>query len=126
MNRKFICIICPNSCQLKVEYEGKRIIDIQGALCSKGKDFVKNEITNPLRVFVGSIKVSHGNFKLLSVKSTEPIPKKYLLEIGKITHALEVRAPIKIGQVIARNLLNKHIDLVATRKVQTKNLSFKK
>ena len=118
MNRQFVCIICPNSCQLKVTYEGKKIFDIQRALCSKGKEFVKNEITNPLRVFVGSVKVNQGDFKLVSVRSAAPIPKKYLQEIGKMTHTLEIDAPVEIGQVVASNLLNKNIDLIATRKIE--------
>ena len=126
MNRKFVCIICPNSCQLKVEYEGKTIKKIIGAQCPKGEAFVKNEITNPLRVFVGSVKMTNGNFKLVSVKTPNPIPKKYLKHIGKITHSLEVEAPVAIGQTIASNLLNEKIDLVATRKVRKKNLSIKK
>lgn len=69
MNREFVCcIICPNNCQLKVEYEGEKVIDINGAQCRKGEDFVRNEISNPLRVVVGSIKVIKGDFKLVSVK----------------------------------------------------------
>jgi len=117
MNREFVCIICPNSCQLKVEYEGKTIKKIIGAQCAKGEAFVRNEITNPLRVFTGSIKVTKGYFKLVSVKTPSPIPKKYLKNIGKLTHSLEIEAPVEIGQRIAKNLLNKKIDLVATRKV---------
>jgi len=117
MERKFVCIICPSSCQIKVEYENKTIKKIIGAQCPKGEAFVKNEIANPLRVFVGSVKVTNGNFKLVSVKTPIPIPKKYLKHIGKLTHSLEVEAPVAIGQTIALNLLNEKIDLVATRKV---------
>jgi len=117
MKREFICIICPNSCQIKVEYEGKKVIDIKGSQCLKGEEYVRNEISNPLRIFVGSIKVIKGDFKLVSVKSSSPIPKKYLKKIGKITHSFKTEAPVEINQIIAKNLLNKKIDLVATRKV---------
>jgi CxxC motif-containing protein len=123
MNREFVCIVCPNSCQIKVEYEGEKIIDIKGAQCSKGEDFVRNEITNPLRVFTGSIKVTKGNFDLVSVKTPSPIPKKYLKKVGKITHRIKVEAPVTIGQVVAKNLLGKNIELVATRKAKRKNIS---
>ena len=122
MKREFICIICPIGCQISVEYEGKKIIDIKGAQCSKGEDYAKNEICNPLRVFTGSIKVTKGDFKQVSVKSSSPIPKKYLKKIGKITHSLELKAPVKIGQIITFNLLNKKIDLVATRKIKRKTI----
>ena len=125
MEREFVCIICPNSCQLKVEYEGKTIKKIAGAQCSKGEAFVKNEITNPLRVFTGSVLIENGNFSLVSVKTPVPIPKKYLKKIGEITRRIKVEAPVEIGQIVASNLLDNNIDLIATRKIEKKkSLSF--
>ena len=121
MEREFVCIICPNGCRIKVEYEGTNIKNIRGDECPKGKDYVKNEITNPLRVFTGSVLVENGDFSLLSVKTPSPIPKKYLEKMGEITRHLKVKAPIEIGQVVAFNLLGEKIDLVATRKIKKKN-----
>ena len=121
MHREFICIVCPNSCRISVEYEGTKIKDIKGAKCPKGKDYVKNEITNPLRVFTGSILVEDGDFPLVSVKTTTPIPKKYLKKVGEVSHRIKVKAPIKIGQVVASNLLGEKIDLIATREIKIKN-----
>jgi len=120
MEREFVCIICPNGCRIKVEYEGTNIKNIKGDECPKGKDYVKNEITNPLRVFTGSILVENGDFSLVSVKIHVPIPKKYLKKIGEITRRIKVEAPVEIGQVVASNLLNENIDLIATRKIEKK------
>jgi len=120
MHREFICIVCPNSCRISVEYEGTKIKNIKGEKCSKGKDYVKNEITNPLRVFTGSILVEDGDFPLVSVKTTTPIPKKYLKKVGEVSHRIKVKAPIKIGQVVASNLLGEKIDLIATREIKIK------
>ena len=117
MYREFICIICPNGCQIKVEYEGRIIKDISGDECPKGKDYITNEITNPLRVFTGSVLVESGDFSLVSVKTSSPIPKKYLKKVGEITRRIKVEAPVKIGQVVGSNLLNENIDLVATREI---------
>jgi len=121
MEREFICIICPNGCRISVEYEGKNIKSIKGDECPKGKDYVKNEITNPLRVFTGSVLVENGDFPLVSVKTISPIPKKYLKKIGEITRRIKVEAPLEIGQVVASNLLDNNIDLIATRKIEKKN-----
>jgi len=118
MKKEFICIVCPNGCRISAEYEGT---NIKGEECPKGKDYVKNEITNPLRVFTGSIEVINGDFSLASVKTPEPIPKKYLKKIGKTTRCLKMKAPIKIGQVVAKKLLSEDIDLIATRKVNIIN-----
>ena len=121
MEREFICIICPNGCRISVEYEGTNIKNIKGDECPKGKDYVKNEITNPLRVFTGSVLVENGDFSLVSVKTPVPIPKKYLEKVGEIIRHLKAEAPIEIGQIVVSNLLNKNIDLVATRKIEKKN-----
>ena len=120
MHREFICIICPSGCQISVEYEGINIKNIKGDECPKGKDYVKNEITNPLRVFTGSVLVENGDFSLVSVKTHVPILKKYLKKIGEITRRIKVEAPVEIGQVIASNLLGEDIDLIATRKIEKK------
>ncbi len=120
MEREFVCIICPNGCRIKVEYEGTNIKNIKGDECPEGKDYVKNEITNPLRVFTGSVLVANGDFSLISVKTPVPIPKKYLKKIGEITRRIKVEAPVEIGQVVAFNLLNENIDLIATRKIEKK------
>ena len=120
MEREFVCIICPNGCQISVEYEGTNIKNIKGDECPKGKDYVKNEIINPLRVFTGSVLVENGDFSLVSVKTSVPIPKKYLKKIGEITHRIKVDAPVEIGQVVAFNLLNENVDLIATRKIEKK------
>jgi CxxC motif-containing protein len=121
MEREFVCIICPNGCRIRVEYEGTNIKNITGDECPKGKDYIKNEITNPLRVFTGSVLVEKGDFSLVSVKTPVPIPKEYLKKIGEITRRIKVEAPIEIGQVIASNLLDNNIDLIATRKVNIIN-----
>jgi CxxC motif-containing protein len=118
MEREFVCIICPNGCRIKVDYEGTNIRNIKGDECPKGKDYVKNEITNPLRVFTGSVLVENGDFSLVSVKTSVPIPKEYLKEVGEITRRIKVEAPIEIGQAVASNLLNENIDLIATRKIK--------
>jgi len=117
MEREFVCIICPNGCRIKVEYEGTNIKNVKGDECPKGKDYIKNEITNPLRVFTGSVLIENGNFSLVSVKTPVPIPEKYLKKMGEITRRIKMEAPVTIGQIVASNLLGENIDLITTRKV---------
>ena len=121
MEREFVCIICPNGCRIAVEYEGTNIQKMTGEECPKGKDYVENEITNPLRVFTGSVLVENGDFSLVSVKTLAPVLKKYLKKIGDITRRIKVEAPVEIGRIIVSNLLGEDIDLIATRKIEKKN-----
>lgn len=118
MKRKFVCIVCPNSCHVEVEHEEQDIKAIHGVECQKGREYVINEIHNPLRMLTGSVKVIDGDFPLVSVKTSSPVPKKYLRELAALTHQLQVEAPVEIGQIIASNLLGKEIDFVATRRVR--------
>lgn len=121
MKRKFVCIVCPSSCHVEVEYEGQDVKELHGVECRKGREFVVNEIQNPLRMLTGSVRVANGEFPLASVKTAAPIPKEYLQALGQLTHQIEIEAPVEIGQVIAENLLGEDIQLVATRKIGRKN-----
>jgi CxxC motif-containing protein len=58
----------------------------------------------------------------VSVKTNKPIAKKYLKELAKMTHSIEVEAPIEIGQVIVPNIIENGIDLIATRRVKSKRI----
>jgi CxxC motif-containing protein len=117
IKKKFLRRVNPAD-RIKVEYEGTNIKNIKGDECPKGKDYVKNEITNPLRVFTGSVLVESGDFSLVSVKTLSPIPKKYLKKVGEITRRIKVDAPVEIGQIVASNLFDNNIDLIATRKIK--------
>lgn len=117
MKRKFVCIVCPNSCHIDVEFEDGNILALCGVECQKGHEFVERELTHPVRIFTGSVNVRHGNFQTASVKTPHPVPKHLLRRLGQFTHRLTVEAPVVVGQVIARNVLNENIELVATRQV---------
>jgi len=123
MKKEFICIVCPNSCRITAEYNEQQIKHIEGAQCKKGEEFIKNEIKNPLRIFVGSVKCRNGDYQLVSVKTNKPIPKKYMKQVAQKTHELVVEAPVEIGQMIIADVLGQHADLVATRKVREKKIN---
>lgn len=118
MKKEFICIVCPNSCRIIAEYNEQEIKHIEGAQCKKGEEFIENEIKNPLRIFTGSIQCKNGEHLLVSVKTTNPIPKKYMKEIGQKTHQIKIKAPVEIGQVIIPQVMGIDADLVATRRVR--------
>ena len=123
MKKEFICIVCPNSCRITVEYNDQGIRRIEGDQCKKGKEFVKNEIKNPLRIFTGSVQCKNGDYQLVSVKTNKPIPKKFMKKVAQKTHELVVEAPVEIGQMIIPDVLGQHADLVATRKVREKKIN---
>jgi len=56
-NKKYVCIICPNSCEIAVEYSGKDITRITGQGCKKGEEYVRKELTSPERGITTSVPV---------------------------------------------------------------------
>lgn len=105
------CIKCPNGCEIDNNM-------FNGGKCSKGAEYAKEEITNPSRVLTSSIKVEGGDRQLTSVKTTMPIPKKKLFEAMQIIRHTSIEAPVKCGQIILENFIEKGVNLVATGTVE--------
>jgi len=120
MNKKFICIICPVGCEIEVEYDSEKIKKITGNSCEKGKEYIVEEIYNPKRVLTTTVKIKNGEMPLVSVKTSKPIPKDLIFKSMDELAEIKVSAPIKIGDIIIKNLLNTGADVIATKKVDLK------
>ena len=109
------CILCPIGCEIRINKKNLLIID--GAKCKKGIEYSKNEVLNPKRILTTSILVRNGNIPLVSVKTSKPIPKDKIFEILKIIKKTTVNAPIDIGQIIIKNILDTKSDIIATKSI---------
>jgi len=121
MNKKeIICILCPNGCPLEVEYEETPVIkvtDVSNHICEKGEDWARNELENPMRHIASSILVEKGDFKLVSVRTEEPIP---LADIQRVIQAIKkkkVKPPIAINDILIKNPAGVPANIIATRNV---------
>ncbi len=54
---------------------------------------------------------------MVSIKTDKPLPKDKMMELMSLVNHLETSAPIRIGDVIAADVLDTGINLVATRNV---------
>jgi CxxC motif-containing protein len=117
VRKRMICITCPNGCPLDVEYNEQGDVLVKGALCRKGEEYGRNEILNPVRILTTSVKVKDGQLPLVSVRTSNPIPKGKIQEAMGVVRGLEVSAPVHTNQVLVANLLDMGVDLVATREV---------
>ena len=116
--KEIVCIACPIGCRITIRAMDKNIISIQGNSCPKGIEYIKEEYFNPLRILTTTVKVIGGELPLVSVKTEKAIPKRLLLEAMVEIAEIEVKAPVKIGQVIKDNLLGTGVSLVATRNIK--------
>ena len=103
---------------MTVQSRGEEIISITGNDCPKGIKYTEEELINPLRILPTTIKVIGGELPLVSVKTEKAIPKRLLLKAMTEIAEIEVKAPVKIGQVIKDDLMGTGVSLVATRNIK--------
>ena len=111
--KELTCIVCPRGCRLKVDDQ----MEVTGNACPRGKIYAINELTNPTRTITSSIRVSNRRYTLVSVKTSNPVPKDKIFAIMKEIDTLSVQAPTKIGQVVKANILGLDSDIIITKNI---------
>ena len=114
MERKLICIVCPIGCRLKVSGTEDNL-KVEGAKCEKGAPYARNEIFNPMRVICTTVKIKGGIHRVIPVKTDKPVPEKYKLEVVKAVKNVELTSPVKMGDVVMRDLFGTGANIVADR-----------
>ena len=112
-----ICIVCPVGCHLEVINDAKSETGytVNGATCRRGEVYGVKEITNPTRVITSTVKFKGGLIRRLPVRTDSDIPKDKIFDCIKIINAVEVQAPVEVGQVIIENILGTGVNIVASR-----------
>ena len=117
MNRVFTCILCPNSCDIEIDVKDNVILRIDGNGCARGKEYVEQEIINPLRIITTSVLVDGGELPLVSVRLSKPIPKSRIYEVMAEIKKQRLTAPVKMGDIIIRNVSGTGSDVIATKNI---------
>ncbi len=103
---------------MTIQSKDGKITSIIGNACTKGIKYAEGEFINPLRILPTTAKVLGGELPLVSVKTEKAIPKRLLLKAMTEIAEIEVKAPVKIGQVIKDDLMRTGVSLVATRNIK--------
>ena len=114
MGKEFICIVCPKGCRIKVDNEG----NISGYTCLRGLNYVKEELTCPKRMLTSTVKVSNRKDTYVSVKTSSSIPKDLLLKVMEELKKASVEAPVKMHQVLLKNIFDTNVDIIATKEIK--------
>jgi CxxC motif-containing protein len=114
---EIVCILCPVGCRIIVEIEDGEVVRIDDAGCERGKDYSLQEIRSPIRDFFTTIRVADGKMPLVSVRSTEPIPKNMLMPCAAELAKRVIPAPVRIGDIIIKNIMKLGADIIATKDV---------
>ena len=114
MKRNLICIICPRGCAMSVEGEGDNLT-VVGNACPKGKQYAIDECTHPTRTVTSIVRVANRVDTMVSVKTSCPIPKEEMFAAMEKIRAARVNAPVKLGEVILKNVFG--ADVIATKTI---------
>ena len=87
MNKEMTCIVCPNGCTLKLDYEireGKPVLaKVTGNLCPRGLEYARQELLAPKRTIASSVLVEGGELPLVSVRTGVHPERKNLCRDGR-------------------------------------------
>lgn len=121
MDEKTItCIVCPIGCKILVKSDGNSFEVVDGNKCKRGIEYARSEVLDPRRVLTSSILVMSGEWPLVSVKTTKPVPKDNIVLVLKEIQNASVDAPVGIGDVLIKNVCKLDLDVVATKIVNKK------
>ena len=113
MKKEYICIGCPKECHIVVDGE-----NISGYTCLRGLNYVKQESIDPRRILTTTVKVNDKNIRVCPVKSSDTLPKDKLFASMEEINKISVNLPIKLHQVVIKNILNTGVDIITTKEIK--------
>jgi CxxC motif-containing protein len=114
MKKNLICVSCPLGCPIEVEIENGEILSVTGNTCKRGDAYARDELTNPVRSLTTTVKLEGGALPVVPVKSSKPVPKDKMFECMKVINSASIKAPVKIGDVVIKDILGSGADIVVT------------
>jgi CxxC motif-containing protein len=113
--RKIVCIMCPLGCNMTATIDNKGdIISLTDYQCKEGKKYAMNECKFSGRVLTTTILTKSSVCKLLPVRSNGLIPKDRLMGCAQFLAKVRVKPPVKMGQIISRNILDTRVDVISS------------
>lgn len=117
--KHFVCIGCPIGCPLELDHDGHTIIEVSGYECDRGAKYARQEFTDPRRGLSTTVAIRGARWARLPVRATGTVPKERVMEAARQIHRLRVDAPVALGQVLLRGLLEEEgVDVIATRSME--------
>ena len=111
--KELICIVCPKGCHLRVDEENDYAVTGNG--CPRGAEYGKIELTHPTRVVTSTVKCRDAGHPRCPVKTNRAIPKELIFQAVRALDGVELAAPVKVGQVVVKNVCGTGADFVAAR-----------
>ena len=115
--KELTCIVCPVGCKLTVEKQGDDYV-VKGNVCKRGQAYAIEELTNPTRMLTSTVKVVNSRHLRLPVHTSGPIPKDRIFDAMAVINKTAVKAPVKMGEAVIRNILDTGVDICSSRTIK--------
>ena len=112
--KELTCIVCPRGCRLTIDDE----LNVTGNTCPRGAQYAKDELTNPKRMITSFVRVKNRENCVVSVKTSTSIPKGMIFDVMNEIEKVRVSAPVKIGDIAIKNVLNTGADIIITKNIK--------
>lgn len=112
--KEFTCIVCPRGCRLTIDDN----LNVTGNTCPRGKQYAIDEVTNPKRMITSIVRVKNRENEVVSVKTSNAIPKGMIFDVMNEINKVQVNAPTKIGDIAIKNVLDTGVDIVITKNIK--------
>lgn len=117
--KELICIVCPNGCHLRVDEEKDYLVT--GNSCPRGAEYGKSELMHPVRVVTATVRCRDAAYPRCPVKTNRPVPKESIRAVMKAMENVTLTAPVRIGDIVIKNICGTGADLVSTRNMEKEN-----
>lgn len=109
------CIMCPMGCEMTVTIEDGKVTGVTGNTCPRGAKYANDEVTAPKRMLTSTVRIEGGMLPLLPVVSAAVLPKERVLDCAAYLRGVIVKAPVKTGDIIVKDILGLGVDIIASR-----------
>ena len=113
MKLEHVCTVCPLGCHIVVEDS-----EVSGNQCERGYNYIMDEIIAPKRSISSTVRITGSTHRRLPVKTNIPIPKDLIIQAVEQLNAIEVTAPIAMGDVVLAKVLETDASFVASRSMK--------
>lgn len=68
-----------------------------------------------MRVVTSTVRIDGAMLPRLPVKTDRPLPKEKMFDCMALIDSITVQSPVKVGQVLAANILGTDVNIVAAK-----------
>jgi CxxC motif-containing protein len=118
-SRDMVCIVCPVGCHMQIieDKESETGYLVTGAGCKRGPIYGVKELSNPTRLLTSTVKINGGILPRIPVRTDIEIQKDKIFEVMEVINSIELTAPVKMGQILAENILGLGVNIISSKSV---------